>query len=235
MARTYSQLRDKVLILCDQTNSDDATAVVQIALEETLKYIAAQVELPQLLSSKTATWGALTTGLSIASDFVATDYASPDRLYVKKDVDAEDYGTPYDYLEFMHWNDLRSCSSGGIRESIYEVNRVDERPAHAWTIDLSNNVIIDPVTEGNVATLFYLKEPDAYADGAFPQMPPKWDYILVSGATLILKEWMREGDVVIDPQTILTAIDPQIAKMDMEMNSKRQRANLKISHRYRIR
>lgn len=235
MPRSYSQLRDKVLTLCDQTGSTDATAVVQVALEETLKYIASQVELPGLLSSATATWGAATTSLGIVADFVVSDYASPDRLYVKKDAATAGYGVPYDYVEWLHWNDLKAIPAGDIRSDLWDVNVLDERPNKAWTINFDDEILIEPYATDNVLTLVYFKEPAAYTDGGFPEIPPKWDYILVNGATLILKEWLREGDIIIDAHSILKALDPQIALMDMEMNSKRQRGNLKISHRYRIR
>lgn len=234
MARTYLQLRDRVLTFCDQVGSDDAAELVEAALEESMKYITSKIELPGLLHSAQATWGSSTTSLSIVTDFGVADYASPDRLYVKKDSTADNYGLPYDYVEWMHWHDLKSVPSGDIRDSIFSPASLDERPARAWTIENNDLIHISPYATDNVLSLFYFSEPAAYSDAGTPEIPAKWDYILVSGGVLILKEWLREGDLVVEPRTILKGLDEQIAEMDSELSGKRKRGNLKISHRYRI-
>lgn len=235
MPRTYSQLKATVLTLCDESGSTDAGAVVEVALLETLKYIATQVEVPGLTSSAQATWGAATTSLSITSDFNISDFASANRLYVKKDSTSEDYGTPYDFVEFLHWHDLKSVPNNNFREYISTPARLDERPLKSWTLGLDqDDVFIDPIAENNVVTLFYNKEPAAYADGGYPEIGAKWDYLLVAGASLVLQYWLREPDIIIDHHSIIAGIDPLIAKYDSELNTRRKRDQLKISHRYRI-
>ena len=238
MARTYSQLRDSALILVDSsTDATDLRQIAQVALEETMKYISQRVELPGLIKSATATWGASTVSIPLGvGGFGITNYDTPNRLYIRLDSTATAPGIPYDFREYLHWLDLSAVPDAvHYRSDSFEVLTGDERPSRCYTIDHSNNLIAAPVAEDNVLTFYYNIAPAAYADSGIPELPAaSFDSILVSGAVLVLKEFIREPDVIVDPYTILGSLDKQISQLDSFLNSRRRRRVLNIHSSYRI-
>lgn len=236
MAKTYSQLRDLALKMCDASGSSEAESVAEAALEETMSYLATKLELPALIKRANATWGSSTTSIAISTGgFNATDFQSPNRLFIAQTVDSyteETPGIPYDFVEYMNWLDLMSIPNGINDPRIFESGAVDARPARAWTINLDEEVVVCPIAENNYLTLFYNTEPAAYTDNGYPEIPAQYSYILVNGAVLILKEYIREPEQIIDPRTLLRSLDDQIRELDIHKRSNRRNTILHVSHRY---
>lgn len=239
----YSTLRDRALNQIGCLDQTEAQTVAQIALEECMKYIAFRIRVPSLIVKATqvtapaspeleASAIALTGG---AGTFAITSgvYQCPDRLFVKNSSTTTDYGTPYTYMEYHHFIDLKSIPAGR-RIGVFEPSQIDERPQFCWTITPSDTVWIHPIAQNNVVTLFYRKNPAAYVAGNTPEILPRYDYILVNAAVLALKEWLRE------PETISTiwnlfeqALDADIQRYDLEINAMRKRSHLQIHRSYR--
>lgn len=235
---TYQELKVKALNLTDQSLEidADASAIAEYGLEEGLKYVANQINLPGLIGQASATWGASTESIPLGlGGFEITDYQAPNRLYIKRDSDVEGVGIPYEYLEYLFWLDAKSIPLGDTRDSLFEENTLDERPARSYTIDFDSNLIAHPVAEDNVLTFFYKKEPAAYSAIGVPEIPSNFNYILVDAAILCLKEWLREPEAIVAPQTLFKALDPAIAVIQEELWGKRKRRNLKIHRSYSVR
>jgi hypothetical protein len=238
--RTYQQLRDEVLKIANEVGSTDAEEVVAALLEQSMRYISTKVELPRLIRSAVATWGEDVESFPLFSNpagFSINEniFGSTNRLFVKKEATARSPGIPYDFQEYMHFLDLQSVPGGSGRPDIFEPSRVDERPRHAWTITPDDRVVIDPVATSNVATLFYNQLTNSYVGAAVPEIPPKFEHILINGALSGIKEWQREPDTILDLDKIFQILDPQISELDSFLRGRRQRHNLKMGHRYRIR
>jgi len=235
---TYDGLVSTVLELCDHVGSTDAQTVANRAMALCMRYVSSRVELPSLIGSASFTWGALTTSapLFTSQGFNITEstYGSPNRLYVKRDSSATDPGIPYEFLEYVHWLDLKSAVSGGARSSLFEPPSNDERPQYAYTIDHSNALIAYPIAENNVLKFYYNKLPAAFAGGATPEIPAQFDYILINGASLYLKEWIREPADILDSYRIFQSLNPQIEEMDSFLNARRKRRQLKLANSYRV-
>jgi len=238
---TYSTLKATTLTLLDLTGSTDAGTVVETALVETLKYIAARASLPQLIGSASATWGAATTSIPIGTSgspkFNLSDFGTPNRLYVKKDSSADSPGIPYTYLEYLDFLDLKNVPFGDVRDSLYEPASIDARPDYAWTIDHSTSpgaVIAYPVSEDNVLTLYYNKAPAAYSANSSPEIDSLWDRLLVDGAFLITDQWLKEPERPLPPHLLLSKLDPEIDEYKRAKTSNRKRSTLRLSNRYAI-
>lgn len=233
---TYNDLKTRVLKFCDAVGSTDAGNIAELALEETLRFISEQIDLPDLIDKAQYTWTGSESSVALhgASGFNITQslFSSPNNLFVKKDTDSEDYGTPYDYVEYLPWLQLKAAPSGMVRDAIFEPPSIDERPSRSYTIDLTHSLNCEPVTAGNVLTLFYNKPQAAYNASATPELPPKYEQLLVNGAVLILKEWIREPDHLLDPTTILQPLVPQIKELERHRRSNRRRNTLHLSRRY---
>lgn len=234
---TYNTLKTEVLVNCDHVGSTDAGTVVEYALRTCVRYISSRTELPKLRTSKTYTVidADITAGsISItgASKLNATDYSTPNRLFIRRNSAATAPGQVYDYSEHMHYLEQKAFSIRGERTSLYDVGNEDLRPAYAYTIDADDNLIIDPIAVDNVITFYYMKEPAAYGSGTTPEIPSEFQYILVNGATLILKEWIREPDQIIDPHTVLASLNPQIEQLDLFLHGRRKRSMIKLHPSY---
>lgn len=222
---TYGTLKDRVLRLTEQIGVVDAGEVAKIALEEVVKYVSTKVVLPQLIGSATYTWQSSDTSASIAADFGVSDYETPVRLYVDD--------VPYEYREFLVYKDLKSVPLG-YRDGISSEDIYDERPQKCWTVNFSNEIELDPVSTGAVLQLYYAKPPASYSDAGTPELPARFDHILVTGAVLVLKEYLREPEQIIDYYTLFSALDNQIRELDIALNSLRKRNVIKIHPRYRV-
>lgn len=238
---TYSALRDRALNRVGCLDQTEAQTVAQMALEETMKLVALKVRVPGLIATATATAGASpeleanaiaieTTGFGVTAGV----FMAPDRLYVKKDSSIADKGTPYEYLEYDHYVDLKSVP-WGERQTLYESGLHDERPRFAWTITPSNKIWAEPLTEDNVLTLRYRKAPAAYVAGNTPEISAQFDFILVNGAELVLKEWLREPEAITTTWALLQdGLQQDIENYDIEINGQRKRKALKVHRTYRI-
>lgn len=239
---TYLELKNRVLKFCDAVGSTDADDIVELALEEAMRFIAQRITVPPLIAEATHT----VTSTDLSNSSVALHASSPDgfaitqslmsspnRLFIKKDSSTAGKGQPYTYQDYLAWLDLKSVPSYSY-PAIFTDSYTDERPARSYTIDLSRSLIAEPMSEGNVMTLFYNKPPAVYSDAGTPELEPMYEHVLVNGAVLILKEWIREPDVPLDPNTILQPLISQIREIDIHRRSNRQRESLKPSNRYRI-
>lgn len=239
---TYEALRDRALSQVGCLGQTEAQTVAQIALEEAMKFTAFHVRVPSLIASATATApaspeleaNAITLG---ALGFnVSSTYQCPDRLFVKNDSSVVGYGTPYNYLEYHHFIDLKSLPAG-VRVGVMTPGTIDERPNFPWTITPTDKVWAEPLAEGNVLTLFYRKNPAAYSGASTPEILARYDYILVNGAVLALKEYLREPDAITTLWTLFeneaTGIIKDCRQYDRDINGARKRSHLKIHRSYR--
>lgn len=244
---TYTVLRDRALGQVNLGGGTEAQAIAQTALEEAMKYVAFHVRIPSLISKATATapanatleasaisltGGAGTFGIS------ANTYQTPDRLYIKAASSTEGYGVPYEYLEYHHFIDLKSIPSAS-RVGILDPSTSDERPDFAWTITPAGAVWAYPVKENNVLTLFYRIAPAAYSGAATPEIQPLYDYILVNGAVIALKEYLREPDKITNLWSLFDdendGIIKDVRRYDLAINGARKRSHLKVHRSYRTR
>lgn len=239
----YSTLRDRALGQVGCTGQTEAQAVAEVALEEAMKFVAFHVRVPSLIASATATAPAspeleanaiAIEGGAGTFQISAGVFQAPDRLYVKKDSSAVSPGTPYEFLEYHHFLDLKSIP-GGTRIGIMEPGVLDERPARSWTITPSNKVWANPLTQGNVVSLYYRKSPAANTGGNTPEILPMFDYILVNGAVIALKEFLREPAELTTMWALFEqALLKDCQRYDLFLNSQRKRSHLQIHRSYRI-
>lgn len=237
---TYQTLRDRALGQLGLVGQTDAQTVAQTALEEAMKFVAFNVRVASLVGSATATAPANpeleasaiaieTTGFAVTSGVFQT----PDRLYVKKDSAATSPGIPYDFYEYDHFLDLKNIPSGS-RFGVFEPGTIDELSQRAYTITPTNKIWALPLAAGNVLTLFYRKQPAAYVSGNTPEIAVQFDHILVNGAVIALKEWLREPAEITTLWTLFeNGLKKDIETYDSFLNSRRKRKNLRIHKSYR--
>ena len=217
----------------------DLQTVAQAALEEAMKFVAFHVRVPSLIASATATAPASpeleanAIAIGVGGFAVSSTFQCPDRLYIKKDSSVADIGTPYEFLEYHHFQDLKSIP-GATRRDIFNPAALDERPQYSYTITPSDKIWAYPIAEDNLLTLVYRKVPAAYSGAASPEILAMFDYILVNGAVIALKEFLREPTEI----TTLWGLFEQGLKADVErydlfLNGQRKRSHLKIHRSYR--
>ena len=136
-------------------------------------------------------------------------------------------------MEYNHFIELRSIP-GGVRVGIMTPGTIDERPAFPWTITPLDKVWAQPLAQNNVLTLFYRKVPAAYVGANTPEILPMFDYILVNGAVLALKEFLREPTEITTMWGLFEAgLMKDIEKYDSFINGRRKRSYMKIHRSYR--
>lgn len=236
---TYEALRDRALAQVGLTGQTEAQTVAQTALEEAMKFVAFYVRVPSLIASATATApadaelesNAITLG---ASGFnISAAYQCPDRLYVKKDSAEVNIGTPYEFLEYHHFQDLKSVPMGA-RPGIFDLGNYDERPRYCYTITPSSKVWAQPLSEDNVLTLVYRVSPAAYSGAATPEILGLFDYILVNAAVIALKEFLREPAEITTLWSLFEAgLMKDVQRYDLFLNSQRKRSHFRIHRSYR--
>lgn len=240
---TYDTLRDRALKQVGCFGQSDAQTVAQTALEEAMKFVAFHVRIPSLIASATATAPASpeleTNAISLTAvggfNISAGVYQAPDRLYVKKDSTVTDVGTPYEYMEYHFFQDLKQIPANA-RSGIFYPVVIDERPKFCWTITPSGKVWATPTLENNVLTLFYRIVPAAYSGAATPEILPMFDHILVDGAVIALKEWLREPETISTLWTLFeNGLKSSVDRYDLFLKGQRKRDHLKIHRSYRIR
>lgn len=235
---TYQTLRDEALALVGGEGQLDLQSVAEKALYQCMKWVAFHVRVPSLTSSATATApadahledNAITLG---ASGFnVSSTFQCVDRLYVKNDSTTEGKGIPYDYYEYHHFLDLINIP-GGYRE--YADSTWDEAAEFRFTITPSNKLWAQPLSEGNVLTLFFRIEPAAYNGSGTPEILPLFNHILVEGAVLVLKEWLREPAEIMTMWNLFeNGLKAQREEYDRQINGTRKRTSLRMHRSYRI-
>lgn len=237
---TYETLRDRALSRVGQTGQTEAQLVAQAALEEAMRFVAFHVRILSLIGSATATAPANASDESSAITLgsggfnITSTYQTPDRLYVKNNSSADNYGTPYEFREYPHFIDLQSISSSS-RSNILTPTFDDERPNFCYTETPSGKIWAQPLDENNVLTLFYRKSPAAYSASGTPEIHTLFDHILVNGAEMVLKEWLREPESITSMWSLFESLLPQIEEYDKQINSGRKRRQIKIHRSYRVR
>lgn len=238
----YSALRDRALDQVGCTGQTEAQTIAQAALEEAMKFVNFHVRIPSLTAEASATAGASpelesnaiaieTTGFSITAGV----FQCTDRLYVKTNSTITEKGTPYEYREYLHFLDLKNIAAGS-RTGIMSPGVLDERPQYCYTITPSNKIWATPLTQNNVLTLMYRKAPAAYSGAVAPEILPLFDYILVNGAVIALKEWLREPESITTWWSLFeNGLKADIERYDSFLNSGRKRTGLKLHRAYRIR
>jgi len=222
----YSALLAKALTLVDSTGVTQAASIGEIALEETMKYVASKVYLSGLVSSATYTYGASDTYVELSADLGISDFETPEHLYVDD--------VPYVFREWHTWKQLKN-SPGARRTDLSSATTNDDRPLRVYTLDPNDRLYIYPISAGNVVDFYYRTSPAAYGDGSgTPEMPALFDSLLVNGAVMYLKEYIREPEQIINPYELFKKLDPQIQELDIHLNSKRSRRQMKLARSYRI-
>lgn len=236
---TYSALRDRALSQVSCTGQTEAESLAATALEEAMKFVAFHVRIPSLIAEAAATApanpmleaSAITLG---ASGFnIAATYQAPDRLYVKNSSASTERGPAYEFLEFNHFLDLKNIPNSN-RAGIFTPATYDERPYLVYTITPTDKIWATPLAAGNVLSFFYRKSPAAYSALVAPEILPMFDYILVNGAVVALKEWLREPDSITTWWTLFEqALTKDVQRYDLFLNGQRKRSHLQIHRSYR--
>lgn len=237
---TYQDLRDRALNQVGCLGQAEAQTVAQVALEEAMKFVSFHVRVPSLISSATATApanpsleaNAITLG---GGGFAITaTYQCPDRLYIKKDSSVAEIGQPYEFLEYHHFQDLKSIPAG-MRLDVFDTALLDERPEFSYTITPDNKLWAQPITQNNVLTFVFRKSPAVYAAATVPEIVPLFDFILVNGAVIALKEWLREPESITTLWTLFEqGLMKDVEKYDLHVNGQRKRSKLRIHRSYRL-
>ena len=237
---TYSALRDRALARVNCVGQSEAETLAAAALEEAMRFVSFHVRVPSLIASATATAPADPTleanaitlgalGFNISSTFQV-----PDRLFVKKDSGTVGYGTPYEFREYHHFLDLQAIPSASRDNILYPAYN-SEIPQFCYTITPDSKVWCNALTVDNVLTLFYKKTPAAYAANGVPEINILFDHILTTAAELVLKEWLREPDIIVSMWDLFsTHLLSSIEEYDRQLNSGRKRRQIKIHRSYRV-
>ena len=241
---TYETLRDRALSQTGNLGQSEAESVAQIALEEAMKFVAFHVRIPTLIASAIATAPA---SPALEANAIALEggagtfqispgvYQCPDRLYVKKDSTTVGYGTPYNYIEYHHYLDLKQVPAGQ-RIGLLDAETFNEAPDFPWTITPSQKVWSESLAEANILTLFYRKSPAAYGDGTgTPEILPKYDYLLVNGAKIAVEYFLREpAEMKTMWRLFEEHLIPDVQRYDLEINGQRKRSSIKLHRSYRV-
>jgi hypothetical protein len=238
---TYGELKTRALRLSDEVGNSDAALVAEEGLREALKYTANRVVIDGLVG--TAEYTVLGTEPQVnnqtvyelfGSDFTITDTSAPLQplvLYVRN---ASDDGIPYDYRRFLDWKRLKTVP-GRNREFIFTASLRDRRPDRSFTINASDQVVIFPEPRtAQVLTLHYKLDPAPYDDLTTPEIPAEWDSILVNGATVLIKEMVRQPDQIINPFELFGGLDRQIKDFEREERSRRGRPRITMHRSYEV-
>ncbi len=232
----YSALRDTTLILADEIGNTDAQTVAEKGLEETMKYVASKVLLDSLVSTATFIWLAAGDQVELftAGGFNITDASSPLEplsLFVGT-VDTN--GIPYVYRRFLQWKDLQA-QPGRLRTAIFGGLVLDERPERTFTINASDEMELFPEPAvGKQLTLHYRLTPAPYADSTTPEIPARWDSLLINGAVMYVKEQVRQPEQIINPYDFFKALDEEITRMESQLRGTMSRPSMKIGKSYRV-
>jgi hypothetical protein len=230
---TYAQLKENALIIANQEGDSTAGKIAEIALVEALKYTRSHVLLDGLIGEAEYTWLAADEDIALGVDgFEITESpVEPIELYVGA---AGESGTVYVYRRYLDWRRLNALP-GKSRGSMFEESIRDERPARCFSINADGDVVLVPKpSTGQVVTLYYHKEPAGYSAASSPEIPSKWEFILISGAVLWLKEYEKDPDMIIDPVELFGKLDPQISRMDRALRGPRSRQRMKMAPSHRV-
>lgn len=237
---TYEQLRDRALGQTGTTGMTEPQTIAQYALEEAMRFVASHVRIQSLIGSATATapadahleTNAITLGVSGFN--ISSSFQCIDRLYVKKDSSVVGRGTPYEYVEYDYFHDLKAAP-GSIRVGVYDAASYDERPMYSYTLTPDGKIWSTDIAEDNVLTLVFQKTPAAYSGSSTPEILTKFDYILVDAAVIAIKEWQKEPAEIVTLRTLFQNGLMNDVKLYAEyLKGQYKRDTLKVHRDYRI-
>lgn len=227
---TYLDLKNDVLKLVDSTGATDVGALVEVGLQEAMKYVASKVVLEGLISSGTHTWVEGATSASLSGDFGITNMQTPLEMWVHND--GED-GVRYEYIKYLEWRRLKNVS-GATRDFITVAPTSNELPPRSFTKDLDGNIILYPLPKADkICTLFFLTAPAPYSDAGEPPLPDVWTSTLTFGAKLFADDMIKEPQVPTNPYNLFSLLDPQIDEMKNALRSPRTAKRMRIARAYR--
>lgn len=233
MPRTYQTLKEEALVLTDHEGSLDVGSVAEIALVESLKYVAQHVTLDELLGE--ASYTLTSTDITNqyvpvnASGFEVTDMAEPLEMWVGSSATSD--GERYEYKRYLEWRRLKNA--GHDRTRLFGTLRHPSMAGRTFTKNSSDNFLIYPFpTEGKQCTLFYQKEIAAYSDAGYPEISDPWDSILINGTILYINQFLSEAAEPVNPYLLFKQLDPQIEEMKISLDSPRTSPRLRIHQSY---
>jgi hypothetical protein len=230
---TYLTLKAEVLALCESTGATDIDAIAKIALVRAVKYISRQADLRGLVQSGTYQWQSDDVAISITdpAGFNISNFDTPFFLLVG---DADETQIPYHYMEPKDWLILKGIP--GDARFGFDADIQDLRHQRAFTINFDNELEIDPVVDDQLVTLYYFKEPAAYADGTTPELPASWHDILVDTAVLLCRSFIEDPEEKKNWQELLRTMDEPIRKLKVHLEGTGYRRNqMRVHHSYNTR
>lgn len=233
MATTYQQLLDEVLTLTESTGATDVEAVAKIALVSAVKYISRKADLKGLIASGTYTWLSTDTSVSLTSvgGFNISNFDMPYYMMVGN---ASETKIPYHYMDYKDWQVLKAYPNStrlGVDAAISDL-----RFQNAFTIDYSNNVLIDPTVNSKLVTLYYFKEPAAYNGASSPEIESGWTDLVRNAAVMVCKWYIENPGQIVNMNSVFTALDQDITSYKQHRESVGYRRNyIRISPEYNTR
>lgn len=233
MPRTYLQLKTDALVLTDHEGSADVGSVAEIALLEALKFVAQNVRLDSLVGEASYTLDATDITnqyIPLNTDgFEVADITEPLELWVGQTATSD--GERYEYKRYLDWRRLKNTQSG--RSPLFGSYTNPSMASRTFTLNTSDNILIYPFpTEGKICTLFYQKEIAAYSDAGYPELNDPWDSILINGAVLYIKEFLKETMEPLNPYLLFQQLIPQIEELKISLDSPRTSPRLRIHSSY---
>jgi len=225
-----------VLILADEVGNTDAQSVAEKGLEEAMKYVASKVRLDTLVGTATHTWTATDDKIPLftALGFNITSASSPLEPILLFVGTLGDTGIPFDFRRFLEWKELQG-QPGRLRTAIFGGLVIDERPERSFTINASDELELHPQpVEDKVLTLHFRIPPADYTDAGTPEIPQRWDSILIHGAVMFVKEQVRMPEQIINPYDFFQGLDEQITRMESQLRGTKSRPVMKIGKSYRV-
>lgn len=234
---TYGSLKADVLAMTGTTGQEEAIAIAELALYRCMRWVAKNIRVAGLIKEATATWSgdaSLSNALTIGSggDFNVSDFAGHDRLYVKSATSTEEYGTPYNFMEYHYLLDLLNSPRDSSRRDFTTMASDDvQRPV--WTLTLAGDVWCLPVNDGDILTLVYRTEPAAYNDATTPEIDARFNDILLDGAAAVIREHLLERSYTPYDMIFDKAVGAQLKAYSMALESYRNRKVLRPHATYR--
>jgi hypothetical protein len=227
---TYLSLKNDVLKLVDSTGATDVGALVEVGLQETLKYVASKVVLEGLISSSTYTWQTGDTEVALGSGgFEITDMETPLEMWVH---DSGEDGFRHEYVKYLEFRRLKNIPST-TRDTITTAPSYNHLPDKAFTKTLDDKILPYPTPKADkICTLYYIKAPAAYSDAGEPEIPSSWTSILVFGAKLFADDMIKEPQQPTNPYNLFGLLDPQIDEFRNALRSPRTGKRMRISRKY---
>lgn len=169
---TYAELKRAALVLLDihPNSSGDLALQVEYQLSRIMDELAVAVLPKELLTlSDSFNITSATTSVDLAADMGITNMLQPFRLVVDEDITDTLPGTPWKFRSFEAWI---TTTDRAVRE---------------WTIDYRDKILLSQWPAAGQTwsvSLYFYKQPAAYAAGGTPELPPGHHHALVLGSVI---------------------------------------------------